>query len=100
MKGFDKLPVIVTIVIVVVLILTLVKSVADLNRYRSNAMDLCLWHARVIFDDDPSDLNQRWMRVHSGRLECPFCGQLHDKNWISRNAWDSQINAFKKRKLK
>lgn len=64
------------------------------DHYRGNAMDLCAWHARTIFDDDPNDPNQRWVRVRSGELTCPFCGQKHDRNWISRNAWDSQVNAM------
>lgn len=64
------------------------------QRYRDNAMDLCSWHARTIFADDPNVREERWRKVHNGLLKCPFCGQLHDKHWVSRNGWDSQVNAY------
>ena len=69
------------------------------HEYRRNAMDLCAWHARRMNGDDPSShcATVLWGRVVSGKTTCPFCGQKHDKNWISRNAWESQVNAIQSR---
>ena len=61
----------------------------DAAKYRENAMDLFAWHARAMNPDN----NVFWWRVKNGQAVCPFCGQKHDDNWVSRNAWDSQINA-------
>lgn len=67
---------------------------------RSNAMDLCAWNARQLTaaeKGEPIDGREAtavYARVIKGRQTCPFCGQLHDEQWVSRNAWDSLINAF------
>lgn len=57
------------------------------------ARDLCAWHARNIFRD-PLNQPQRWLKVQNGTKFCPFCGQLHNKYWVSRNGWESQVNAI------
>lgn len=77
-----------------ILIATLLFVSYQRDHYRRNAMDLCAWHARIIFADDPNTENQRWVRVRSGELMCPFCGQKHGSGWVSRNAWESQLNAM------
>ncbi len=66
------------------------------ERYRSNAMDLCAWHARRMNGDDVSskDSTKLWKGIVNGVTTCPFCGQKHNANWVSRNAWESQINAL------
>jgi hypothetical protein len=64
------------------------------KKHRANAMDLCVWHARAIFNDDPNSVGQRWIEVRNGLRTCPFCGQKHNIHWVSRNGWDSQINAM------
>jgi hypothetical protein len=62
--------------------------------HRSNAMDLCAWHARSMQGDVTSDeATALWRDIIRGDAVCPFCGQKHDGNWVSRNAWDSQVNA-------
>lgn len=66
--------------------------------YRANAMDLCAWHARRNHANMASvEATEEWKQIVSGKVECSFCGQLHDKNWVSRNAWDSQIEAMQSR---
>ncbi len=69
------------------------------HEYRRNAMDLCAWHARRMNGDDVSskEATQRWRDIVSGVAVCPFCGQRHDKSWVSRNAWGSQVNAIQSR---
>lgn len=57
-------------------------------------MDLCAWHARSIFNDDPNGEVQRWREVADGYRTCPFCGQLHNDAWVSRNGWDSQVRGL------
>ena len=71
-------------------------AVDEANRYRRNAMDLCAWHARRMNGDDPASPQATilWIDIISGDRVCPFCGQLHDDAWVSRNAWDSQVNAL------
>jgi hypothetical protein len=67
---------------------------------RSNAMDICAWNARQLTaaeKGEPIDGREStavYQRVIRGRQTCPFCGQLHDERWVSRNAWDSLTNAF------
>lgn len=69
------------------------------HEYRSNAMDLCAWHARRMHGDDVSseEATQLWRDIVSERVVCPFCGQKHDASWVSRNAWESQVNATQSR---
>ena len=69
------------------------------NEYRRNAMDLCAWHARRMDGDDVSnkEATQLWKDVVNGVAVCPFCGQRHDESWVSRNAWESQVNAIQSR---
>lgn len=69
-------------------------SAIQSGRYRDNAMDLCAWHARSIFNDDPNGKSQRWIEVRNGTRTCPFCGQVHDSKWVSRNGWESQLHAM------
>lgn len=73
--------------------------VHNARHYRANAMDLCAWHARRMDGDDPASerATQLWRSIVACKAECPFCGQLHDGYWVSRNAWESQLNAFDKR---
>ena len=67
------------------------------DNYRANAMDLCAWHARRSCGDVSSEeATKLWHDIVNGRAVCPFCGQKHDDNWISRNAWESQVNAKEK----
>ena len=67
---------------------------------RSNAMDLCAWNARQLVaaeKGEPIDGREAtavYARVIKGRQTCPFCGQLHNEQWVSYNAWDSLTNAF------
>lgn len=66
-----------------------------LRHYRANAMDLCAWHARVMVGDPSSpEATIRWDRIVSGIDVCTFCGQKHNGDWVSRNAWESQVNAL------
>lgn len=83
-------------VIVWLLIATMIYCYSQAYHYRINAMDLCAWHARRMNGDDPSSENatKLWREVISGNRICPFCGQKHDRSWVSRNAWDSQVNAI------
>ena len=84
------------ILTVLLLTLLLVMKCIESDHYRQNAMDLCAWHARRMYGDDVSspEATSRWKSIVSGKAICPFCGQKHDSNWISRNAWDSQVNAM------
>lgn len=72
----------------------------DEHLLRKNAMDLCAWNARQLVaaeKGEPIDGREAtgvYQRVIKGRQTCPFCGQLHDERWVSRNAWDSLTNAF------
>jgi len=66
------------------------------HEYRRNAMDLCAWHARRMNGNNVSskDSTKLWKDIANGTIACPFCGQKHNANWVSRNAWESQINAM------
>lgn len=98
MKSGSKLILLSDVIFATVLLSILITALLVVSyqrdHYRRNAMDLCAWHARVIFGDDPNTENQRWVRVRSGELVCPFCGQKHGSGWVSRNAWESQLNAM------
>lgn len=69
---------------------------AQAETYRKHAMDLCAWHARRMYGDDPAsaEATARWRRIVAGEVPCSFCGSRHDENWISRAAWDAQLNAL------
>ena len=66
------------------------------QKYRNYAMDLCAWHARRMNGDDVAskEATRAWKDIVNGESVCPFCGQRHDESWVSRNAWESQINAL------
>ena len=66
---------------------------------RSNAMDLCAWHARRMHGDDvfSETATRRWRSIVDGRSVCNFCGQRHDAAWVSWNAWESQVNGYTER---
>lgn len=77
------------------LIIMVIHQAKAAEHYRLNAMDLCAWHARRMEGDVASnEATQLWKSIVCGDVVCPFCGQKHDSNWISRNAWNSQVNAM------
>lgn len=84
---------------VVVMGCAMVHFVQQAAMHRTNAKDLCAWHARRMNGDDPTSeaATQLWREIISGKRVCPFCGQKHDGNWVSRNAWESQVNAMELR---
>lgn len=62
---------------------------------RQNAMDLCAWHARRNYGDVSSpEATQVWRDIVKGERVCSFCGQKHDDNWKSKNAWQSMLGSM------
>jgi uncharacterized protein (DUF2384 family) len=92
MRRFEPL---ILISLLVVLAIA-VGCLAQQNQlHRRNAMSLCAWHARRTVGDVSSDEATRlWRGIVSGEAVCPFCGQKHDRHWVSRDAWESQVEAM------
>jgi len=80
----------------VLLFAIIVIQTISANTYRSNAMDLCAWHARRSHSEGVSSeaATRQWRDIIEGRAVCSFCGQKHNSDWISRSAWESQVTSL------
>ena len=95
-KSFFWGLILISIVNPLVLSFQIIRLSRESEKHRINAMDLCAWHARRLDGDYISSKRstQIWADIVRGNTVCSFCGQKHDTNWISRNAWESQVNAL------
>ncbi len=96
-KAMIMMPII-TFICTIIIFCCYISATNSAKIYKVNAMDLCAWHSRVIlYKNDPAgDITNeaRYTRIRQGIDKCLFCGQKHDENWVSYNAWDSQINTL------